>query len=97
MIEYVVIALSFGLVAFKIYLAERREARWHRRLEDLLNRKMARDFYDYVNGNEVLEKTKHVSLIEQLEKEALKKQEEIRRRNDPPFINQYRPHVEAKV
>jgi len=53
---YLIIILAFGLVAFNIWLAERREDRWHRRMSDLLNRKMAKDFYDYVQGSADLER-----------------------------------------
>ena len=98
MIEYLVIILSFGLVVLNIWLNERREARWHNLIQDLLNRKMAKDFYDYVNGTEILNKSQKMDVVKQWEKEALDEVVAARERtNNPPFINQYRPNVSAKT
>jgi len=101
MLAYVVVGLAFALVGIKFWLDERKELRcqkreelWYKLLTDLLNRKMARDFYDYVNGTEVLRKSENP--IEKWEKEALAKMEELKQ-SPPPFINQYRPKVDVNV
>jgi len=90
--EYVVIGLFSGLVAFNMWLTERRENRWHKRLDDLLNKKMAKDFYDYVNGTEVLNKSKNpqAQLFEEIEQQIKDKADAGK---VPDFINERRPYT----
>ena len=95
------VGLSFALVGVVIYLQERREDRWHRRMSDLLNRKMAKDFYDYTDATVIMDKAAKMT-PEQLrfaELEAAEKaiKEGYDKPKEPPFINAYRPRVEAKL
>lgn len=87
---YVILGAAVALVGVNIWLQERRETRWHDTMKDLLNRKMARDFYDYVYGTEVLKKAQNSEqrdLFRDIE-------EQIRNKRDrgkvPEFINQRR-------
>lgn len=88
--EYVVLGIAAALVGVKFWLDERKEKRWHNLLDDLLNRKMARDFYDYVNGTEVLNKSKNpqAQLFKEIEQQIRDRQDEG---NVPKFINEKRP------
>lgn len=76
--EYAVLGFAVALVGVKYWLDERRERRWHKLLDDLLNRKMARDFYDYVNGTEVLSKSNNpqAQLFKEIEQQIKDKREE---------------------
>jgi hypothetical protein len=98
---YLIIILAFGLVGFNIWLAERREDRWQKRMSDLLNRKMAHDFYDYVQGSADLERASKMTTEQLRFAEILATEKAIKEGNEkskePPFINQYRSHVEAKT
>jgi len=90
--EYVVLGVAVGLVAVKFWLDERRETRWHETLNDLLNRKMAKDFYDYVYGTELLNKSKNPQhqLFKEIEQQIKDKADEGK---VPKFINERRPFV----
>uniref|UniRef100_A0A6H1ZIZ0 Uncharacterized protein n=1 Tax=viral metagenome TaxID=1070528 RepID=A0A6H1ZIZ0_9ZZZZ len=87
--EYVILGAAVAFVGFQMWLSERREARWHRTLNDLINKKMAKDFYDYVYGTEVLKKAENPQ--QQLFADI---EEQIRNKRDqgkvPEFINQRR-------
>jgi hypothetical protein len=90
--EYAVFGLAVVLFAANIWFSERRERRWHELLKDLLNRKMAKDFYDYVNGTEVIERGKNpqLKMFEEIEQQIRDKQQAG---NVPAFINQKRPNI----
>lgn len=87
--EYVILGLAIALVGVKFWLDEKKEKRHHSLICDLINKKMARDFYDYVYGTETLKKADNPQL--KLFKEI---EEQIRNNADkgktPEFINQRR-------
>lgn len=92
--EYVIAGLSFGLVVFKLWLDEKKEARWHKQLNDLINKKMANDFYDYVHGTKILKKDQiQTELFDEF---AQQYKDRVDRGKVPPFINQKRPGVDIR-
>lgn len=84
--------VSVGLIGVKFWIDERREQRWHKMIYDLINRKMARDFYDYVNGTGTLHKDSNpqMQMFEEIEQQIRERQE---RGNVPDFINQDKAKV----
>lgn len=94
--EYAVLGLAVALISVKFWLDERREKRWHKLLNDMLNRKMAKDFYDYVNATELLERAQnpHVKTLEEIEQQIQDKRDAG---SVPPFINQKKAPIPIAV
>ena len=83
---YVILGAAVALVVGNMWLTERRETRWHRTMQDLLNRKMARDFYDYVYGTNAIKETENpqMKLFKDIEQQIKDRDEKGRVK---PFIN----------
>lgn len=82
MIGIIVFACVFLIInAFIVYELlkqnKKNQEQWFTILQDLLNRKMARDFYDYVNGTTALKQ----------EKLNFPTQAKAEEDSIPPFIN----------